>query len=266
MKANSTQKFAKVDITNLSVLESSENNLKTWKELFQEILNRRITESAKLKEEIAEEPKFKFFDIEKVFRIENSDCWKVYQNQCLKIEKTSQKYLKNTPFKTEMEHPLFEKLDLDPYLNEILLFYGPNQKFVDTISKTGIHEQFSTFSKAPGIFFSENAIKSDQLISDHFSEKTFSLFVCRVVLGNYLLSHHPYKEKISERKGNYNYSAPLIDPTSETSPAFDSLVIESKRTCKDKPKNAVFLDDFREFVIFDPKQCYCEFLIEYKKV
>ena len=221
------EKFGQVKITDEFVVPLSQliegQNGRTWKECFSEMFNKDFSKFEKDTGKGFDSHPYPFsgFEIVNVYRIENSNRWTVYQTRCNTIRQESKEHLeiRNSLMTECQDDEVSDVLDLDKTLNEVLLFHGPNQNFIQTIAKTGVDDRFSTQGlTGAGIYLAENAVKSDQYTTkkdekDYKYDKILSMFVCRAAIGNYLVSHNPFVEKISEKgKGkNTQRVAPTVE-------------------------------------------------------
>lgn len=165
-------------------------------------------------------------------------------------------------------------------INELYLFHGTKQKYVEAIRTTGFDERVSSTGLfGTGIYFAENSSKSDEYVvpgQDNvypfFHSILYSLllvililllllivrrycymFICRVCLGTPYRTGKPQQELRRP-------PCLLEDTTACAHPRFDSLI-----GLKSSDSQKSFLQKYREFIVYDRNQCYPEFLVTYRR-
>lgn len=150
-------------------------------------------------------------------------------------------------------HSTLNHYSFDSSLNEVLLFSQPNPYFLEIIFQSGFEEKWTDHGLlGSGLCFYEDVMKFQNDFKPDKEGEDLSLLVSRVFLGNSHISYNLFNEGL--------FTTELKEKLK--SMEFDSVVLESKKTCRDRID--LFLQEFREFVIPEKQQSYCEFLIEYR--
>lgn len=177
--------------------------------------------------------------VKSIRKLDNEDLFRQYLD-----EKARMQEIRKCPkvtFKTE--HPLLQEFfNLDPDINEALLFHGSSQGAVTSIATNGFdlkRARVGLFGR--GAYFADYSVKSDQYTARDCSNVKYML-VCRIIVGSpkkYLMQH------------NSHSSAPEFEVKK-----YDSIL-------GIRPKGSKIIDSFREFIVFEDVKIYPEFVIEY---
>ena len=141
------------------------------------------------------------------------------------------------------------ELDIDA--NEVLLFHGTKHDLAPTIVSHGFDERVAGDGLfGAGIYFAESVTKSDKYCTPG-PRSVCSMFLARVALGT----------PCEQLKG--------LDAKERRAPArpgggdrrFDSVL---GVTTASHP--GALLRRFREFVVYDRRQCYPELLVEFRRI
>eukprot|EP00760_Papus_ankaliazontas_P008348 PhM_4_TR1373/c0_g1_i1/m.103961/K10799/TNKS; tankyrase len=201
--------------------------------------------------------------INSVRRVENSDLWGDYYTLRSKIAaRTSGPVLGVV---TKQSHAPS---------NEYYLFHGLNGALVNTVINEGFDERVSNLRGmfGCGVYFAENSSKSDQYSHTADCKQVGAVYkggtavpctcasstasrymlLCRVTLGD------PHVLLAATSSSSEPLRRPPVNP--KTSRPFDSILGESKS------HNASASLAFREYIVFDRRQVYPEFIIEYSRV
>jgi len=190
--------------------------------------------------------------VHSVVEVQNADKWTDYsiRHEHIRQELSAAGGVALEDVKTNHALPAGHELigpELDRSVNEVYLFHGTHATSADKIADTSFSINLSG-SKAGslygrGIYFAENASKSDEYSSPHKTTGSCMMLFCRVLLGR-------------------PYTTAEVDP--------DPRLCEA--TCIKGDRHALIGDrvkargTFREFVIFDEDQAYPHFLVTYSRV
>jgi len=220
-----------------------------------------------------------------VYRIQEPILWSAY---CIRKEELKQstseisrKYFKSYPLITEC---------LDESVNEYYLFHGTSKNSLDPISELGFDERLSNVNGmfGPGIYFAENSSKSNQYIAcpncdgGSIPTKTVScrcekkdivycMILTRVCLGNPYVccDYTPWKitkdDRMNKDKPNYSPYPPNGCALCSSNPPQKQIEHHSVYGVSEDQDSTSFLRN-REFVVYDGRLAYPEFLINYKRI
>jgi len=209
--------------------------------------------------------KYSKFKITKLERLQSPDLWGLYflrRNEIGRINEEKPELIDGSTVNL-----------IDRKTNEYYLFHGCNESILEKISNEGFDERVSNLSGmfGCGIYFAENSSKSDIYAhtkdcaqvgafysgqinkctcqEDYESDRV--MFVARVAMGSASMHCEATDKTDPMRK-------PPKRPGKEIS--YDSVIGESRML---NPKASL---DYREFIIYDRRQCYGEYIIHYKRV
>eukprot|EP00049_Salpingoeca_infusionum_P009433 m.157383 g.157383 ORF g.157383 m.157383 type:complete len:1323 (+) comp14335_c0_seq9:504-4472(+) len=208
---------------------------------------------------------FDTFVVEKVYRLENA--WLQQRYEHAQIELTSKRrsghrgQLLSIPVLTSPErkyhpvhndhavtlpHPELEVGGADS-ANEYWLFHGTSWRHLASIKIQGLDHRITQKRGMSGraLYFAESSTKADQyaLADEH---GMCVMLICRVTLGDMAVVDKPVQRQ--------------RPPTKPNGELYDSVVVQSKRESKD-----AVLHRFRECVIYEPRQCYPEIIVKYRR-
>ncbi|XP_062595054.1 uncharacterized protein LOC134256426 [Saccostrea cucullata] len=156
---------------------------------------------------------------------------------------------------TKMADPLL-KTEIYPGINEHYLFHGTEKKYIENILTQGLDGRLANspfFGK--GVYCAESSTKSDQYADPKqnrdLQEK--QMLLVRACLGEIFVR--------TDTTTKHNYSRPPCQcchddrctDVTHSSLFFDSIVVDGGW-------------NFREFIVYDNKACYPEYLISYKRI
>ncbi|EKX33036.1 hypothetical protein GUITHDRAFT_53894, partial [Guillardia theta CCMP2712] len=193
----------------------------------------------------------KGFLVDRVFRVEDKNLWSAYALQ--------RKSIGNSMMEQGKQHPtsavstwrdwMREELLGDQLSNEVFLFHGTQHEVTDVIlsSGYGLDERVSKLSGhlGAGVYLAENSSKSDEYCTPD-ADGLCCMFLVRAALGS------PYETTAKMT----NQRRP---PAGSDSRLFDSVIALTRET-----HPGSFLQWHREFVVYDRRQAYPEFLIQYR--
>jgi len=207
---------------------------------------------------------YKSYKVHKMYRFQNPGLWGHYFLHRQEIAR------KNDCNPTRINDVKTGR-PLDSDCNEYFLFHGLNQKILDKILEAGFDERVSNLAGmfGCGIYFAEDSSKSSQY--SHSSEcaqigavysgqgnactcatalgEERCMLVCRVVMGSPAIQlQATNKEKPLRRP-----------PEREDGTMYDSVLGESRAWDNDASL------DFREYIVYDRRQCYPEYVILYSR-
>jgi len=189
-------------------------------------------------------------------------------------------YLSTANIKTYSENQ-----ELDKSVNEFFLFHGTKNETIDKIIAEGFDERFAEEAGmyGPGIYFAENSSKANQYVSCPNcdggaikkgekmecrcqGEIEYRIILARVCLGTPFLSkdYSHWRNSKEERndKTKIGYS-PFPKTGCELCSNSGSCYHDSVYA-EDKTRGGDFLR-MREFIVYDKRQTYPEFIIHYKR-
>jgi hypothetical protein len=184
------------------------------------------------------------------------------------LKKIMNKNYKNIPYKKisgSIKYPLFQ---LDTRINEYYLWHGTNADVADIITRTGIQteklaDKDSLYGK--GMYFAENASKSDQYAVKRHGAGNGVLLLCRVALGKiFYTPDNLLGLKLPGRGCASKYVNLKSTKGSKSklgSEWFDSIIADRNTQRINAPNGK---QHHREFIIFDAQRCYPEFIVWYK--
>jgi len=195
--------------------------------------------------------------VEKVDRLENVVQWKSYANERDVIRRKNRGQCQGVNDIKTIEIGRREKevgewmemQELQSDVNEVLLFHGTPSSVVDIIKYQGLDHRATQNGGffGNGIYFAENSSKSDQYTTSDQNGKFFML-LSRVCLGTPFVTNQAMQ---TLRRPPDNDATKL---------PFDSLLATTTAS-----PQANQLGRYREFVVYLPSQCYCQYLIQYRR-
>jgi len=214
------------------------------------------------------------FKVKKVVRIQNEELWRTYQFEKSRLESKYDYKMSDRPCTKYLAEFPIATPSLDPAVNEYYLFHGTRWEVIDIVKKQGFDERVSAVTGmfGAGIYFAENASKSNQYIPCPTCNQgaittegqcscsepgVFGMLLCRVILGD---THICLKYDENKYKGDPRN--PVRRPPAKTEGGldlYDSILGESK-------KNGADLLKYREFIVYDRRQVYPEYIVYYKRV
>ena len=189
----------------------------------------------------------KGFSVVNVRYIENPELWQRYAHERKMI---GERYQEGPVHHYGLTLPVI----LEPLCreaNEVFLFHGTHGDNVDDIIRHGFDPRVGADDNlmGNGIYFAENSSKSDEYcIAD--TKGICRMFVARVALG----------EKYEAARLLPSVRRPPRS-TDQPSKQYDSVV---GITTEARPDAA--LEVYKQYVVYDGRQIYPEFLVEYKRV
>jgi len=220
------------------------------------------------------------FEVVKVIRIQDPIQWSSY---CVRREELRDLSLKFGFHPHIKSNPLITPC-LDDAVNEYYLFHGTSDETIKIILDMGFDERYAEVNGmfGPGIYFAENSSKSNQYVacpkcdggsiprkgqkcSCDASEIIYSMILSRVCLGNpYVCNDYKFwsltkDDRQKNRSENYS-PIPQEGCTACTHP----IIREHHSVYAEKNQDGLRLFN-REFVVYDKRQTYPEFIIYYKR-
>ncbi|XP_061164307.1 uncharacterized protein LOC133173334 [Saccostrea echinata] len=153
---------------------------------------------------------------------------------------------------TTLKMPKLLNTSLYLDINEHYLFHGTKSSFIENITKKGIDPRKSSdrLLFGQGIYCGESSTKADQYTDDKTNRQQTNLkmLMVRLLIGNPFVSgkEHPYKHPPCSSCKTTNC---LVGEHCH----YDSIIVEGRWI-------------FREFVVYEPNQCYPEYIITYDRV
>ncbi|KAK2179025.1 hypothetical protein NP493_518g01025 [Ridgeia piscesae] len=211
--------------------------------------------------------KHKAIEVTKVVQIESTSLYKEYEQQrkdfCKRAAAKSFPKVTCDPDEKEIQTsvhgiPLLDD-QLIPEINEHFLFHGAKVEFVDAILKQGIDYRLASAGLfGSGAYFCERTTKGDQYTDskDGRAGGEHVMFLTKVILG------HIYNAK----KGNKTMKRPPCvhhctgKCEHKKSEFYDSVM---GTHVIDRHTNNLRKLLFREFIIFEKRQCYPTYIITY---
>jgi len=136
---------------------------------------------------------------------------------------------------------------LDHCVNEVLLFHGTSPLAAETISRQNFRVDFAGSNAGTlygrGVYFAENASKSDEYTRPHIRTGNRTLLLCRVTLGKPY-----YTDQVDVNPRDCEHAC--------LKQSFHSI-LGDRRKCR---------GTFREFVVFDEDQVYANYILTYRRV
>ena len=196
--------------------------------------------------------KHKGYKVERVFRIQHSELWSAYALQRKAVGFLMMLQGKRHP-KTKVrtwDGWMKRSLLQDKTSNEVFLFHGTKHEMADVILKSGLDERVCSLEGlfGAGIYLAENSSKSDEYCTSD-SRGICRMFVVRAVLGT------PFEAV----QAMNNARRPPAMPGSER--LHDSVIGVTQDT-----HPTACLKKYREFIVYDRRQTYPEFLVEFRRV
>jgi len=193
--------------------------------------------------------KFSKFKVIKVEDVYDDTLYLGYLNVQKKIEKRNPAPL---AFPVDSMADWLKKLVSNKKVNEFFFFHGTDPATAEVIKKDGFDMRVSRLGGmfGAGIYFAENADKSDQYVR---VGPPYMMFLARVTLGV------PHMTSVSQNLFNPWRRPPPINPANPFKVA-DSIVALSQRKAG---QGAV--ERHQEFIVFDNYQCVPEYLISYER-
>jgi len=228
-------------------------------DMIQNMMNNTITETH------STDYKYTKYKMNHIYRLENIELWNLYY---LRRDEIIRKNNKNpTPIEG-----VRTKL-LDPLANEYYLFHGLSCNIVDKILESGFDERVSNLAGlfGSGIYFAEDSSKSGTYchgtdcaqVGAVYGKGTSTctcrdnnetercMFVCRVSMGTGWV-----RLEATSKDGQILRRPPEKDDGS----FYDSVIGQSTKF------NEEAAVDYREFIVYDRRQCYAEYLIYFSRV
>jgi len=192
------------------------------------------------------EVKYNKMVVQRVSLIKNGQLWSQYctERELHAGDDVGEK-LKPVTFDYGM-HPWMKGMGLRPELNEFYLWHGTKPDIVDKIAGGGFDERVSYFDAdrkqigglfGAGVYFAEHCSKSDQYCTpEPFApDGTFYLILARVTMLKFFWTEKGLKNQRRAPDG------------------FDSVV------------GQLSAKQYREFIVYDRRQTYPEYIVEYKR-
>jgi len=173
-----------------------------------------------------------FFRVEKCLRIEDSTLWSSYAACRAEIRVRNPSRLDQLRPETSKLLGYSASTTLDASVNEVWLFHGTSEEAAFSIAKSDFRVPSAEGHFGKGLYFAEKASKSHPY-SQETADGCKVMLLCRVVLGNIL-----------EIEGT--------DPRGE------------ERVVGTSNDSLLGTTDAREFVIYDIRQAYPEYVMYYK--
>jgi len=199
----------------------------------------------------------KFFEVVNVLHNENTALWSNYvrARDAIRRSISSGTEVARIEAKTSAVEPngLPDCLgDLEPTVNECLLFHGTKPTAADNICKSHFLLHLAGVNKGtlygPGIYFAENSSKADEYADDDkdgIYQGLYAMLLCRVTCGNMLVTEEVMPDREELKRS-------CAGPHAK----FHSVLGD-----REKARGT-----FREFVIFGNDQAYPEYVIIYRRV
>ncbi|XP_062615760.1 uncharacterized protein LOC134277439 isoform X1 [Saccostrea cucullata] len=153
---------------------------------------------------------------------------------------------------TTLKMPKLLNTSLYLDINEHYVFHGTKSSFIENITKKGIDPRKSSdrLLFGQGIYCGESSTKADQYTDDksHRQQKGLQMLLVRLLIGNPFVSGQ-----------EQSYKHPPCSTCKTTTCVigehcnYDSIIVEGRWL-------------FREFVVYEPNQCYPEYIITYDRV
>uniref|UniRef100_A0A6T7TA30 Poly [ADP-ribose] polymerase n=1 Tax=Hanusia phi TaxID=3032 RepID=A0A6T7TA30_9CRYP len=224
-----------------------------WKEKMQELLTSTCKEGFLGEGRNNRGCAHKGFQVVRVWRVEDKDLWSSYALQ--------RKSIGHAIVEEGEQHPttsvstwrdwMGEDLLVDQLSNEAFLLHGTKHDMPDVIIASGYGLDERVFSLqghfGGGIYLAENSSKSDEYCTPDANGLCY-MFLVRAALGS------PYEATRSMKQLRR-------PPARAGTRLYDSVLAVTKETHPD-----AFLERHREFVVYDRRQAYPEFLIELRRV
>mmetsp|Transcript_31851 Transcript_31851/g.101631 ORF Transcript_31851/g.101631 Transcript_31851/m.101631 type:complete len:1006 (-) Transcript_31851:99-3116(-) len=193
----------------------------------------------------------KGYRVERVFHIQDRSLWLPFAVQrknasrWIMESRRSRPKTKVSTWRDWMKRELLQ----DKTSNEVFLFHGTRQNVVDAILSCGLDERVCSMGGlfGAGIYLAENSSKSDEYCVPD-ARGICSMFLVRAVLGMPYEAEHPMPNT-------------RLPPASADSRPHDSVIGVTRST-----HPSAFLHKYREFIVYDRRQTYPEFLIEFRRV
>jgi len=221
----------------------------------------------------------KYFQLEKVIMIQNPQLWKNYILRKMIIRDRHSGTVENTPSSLHLiKYPPLVAL-LDKTVNEYYMFHGTKEEIATIITKDGFNERVA---KEGGMFgfaayFADRSSKSNQYIpcttcgkgaigaiytkcdcKPENIKEPYCMLISRVILGNPFICID-YDEELFKSKDKEN--GPLKVLETKEQKMFDSVFAETKAIGNGKTSL-----QYREVAIYDPGQCYPEFIVYFRRL
>eukprot|EP00727_Mastigamoeba_balamuthi_P003257 m51a1_g12929 hypothetical protein (449) ;mRNA; f:44-1553 len=218
--------------------------------------------------------------VTEVLRVQNTLLWRNYATQrqivLERIDETHDEMGDLRCVDTEIsraDSPPNHKLEKD--VNELYLFHGTHTELVNAVCQHGVEERVSKramFGK--GVYFTENSSKADEYSKPISDSGRLCMFLMRVIVGRpfVVLTDDIARIRETMHSGSNTNAledmcrAPCLHYSKQCDGLrcahgrYDTLLAPTKAT---HPQAR--LSHYREFVVFDGKHCYPEYLIYYER-
>jgi len=218
------------------------------------------------------------YEVVRVYRIQDAIQWRSYDNKRTAIKEK----IKNcNKFREEyaVRYPMCSDF-LDPVANEYYLFHGTDAHTIQKIIENGFDERFGNVNGmfGPGIYFAEHSSKANQYVAcpkcqggsipkkntlcSCTGDIEYCMLLSRVCLGNPFICHN-YEIWSSTREERKDRDVENFSPYPSMGCFLNDDCIEHHSVyAEQKPSGCVRA---REFIVYDKRQTYPEFLIYYKR-